>query len=188
MFLILNPFVLNIYKLFINDIISCQQGMLQHPWPIAVRRRLVSVLKELFVLWRTPVMQHWHNVQSFFSFPFFLAVHVAAEKSTAMSIWSHRWAALMDSAQLCIQFCDKVRGRQRKRYPCYFLDFKCRNYQRSFEQKTDLTPLAVVCSSTAVKRVWLTYCCHLFLAAPFIPLKTQTNASALTWQHLSKGC
>lgn len=36
------------------------------------------------------------------------------------------------------------------------------------------------------QNVWLTYCCRLFLAAPFIPLKMQTNALPLTWRRLSE--
>lgn len=58
----------------------------------------------------------------------------------------------MDSAQLSIQFCDKeasiqyetVHG-QRKWFLCCFPDLRLRNHQRSFEQKTDTAPPALVC-------------------------------------------
>lgn len=119
-------------------------------------------------------------------------------KSTAMFVWSHRWVVLMDSAQLCIQFrdkeasvrCETVMSRGSGfRAVFQISDTEITNYQLPLSSRLiRLLWRSCVCSLAAATRVWLTYCCRLFLAAPFILLKMQTNASPLTWRRLSEGC
>lgn len=102
-----------------------------------------------------------------------------------MSAWSHCWAALMDSQLNCVSnFATKKHPfgmRLWRAEKVVFMLFSRFQMQKSpaFLWGADWYSSSGSLSVHALRRhVWLTYCCRLFLAAPFFPAEDANKCIA----------